>query len=91
MKLTILGIVAAGVIALALQSSPAQAPQTIKARGCLQGNGSNENPWALLVLFSHRRRASQRPELPGREATAVVRVERAEQDVVTGHVVTDVA
>src|SRR5262249_24313180 len=47
MKLTILGTIAAAVVALGLQSSPAQAPETIKARGCLQGNGSNENPWAL--------------------------------------------
>jgi hypothetical protein len=47
MKLTILGIIAATIVAFALQSSSAQAPETIKARGCLQGNGSNENPWAL--------------------------------------------
>jgi len=48
MKLTILGIIAAGAVAFGLQTGPAQTPpETIKVRGCLLGNGSNENPWAL--------------------------------------------
>ena len=48
MNRTILGLIAAALVAVALQRVPAQTPsETVKARGCLQGNGTNENPWSL--------------------------------------------
>ena len=48
MNRTILGLIAAGLVAVALQRVPAQTPaESVKARGCLQGNGTDENPWSL--------------------------------------------
>ena len=48
MRLTILSILAIAVIAIALQTSSAQAPaEMIKVRGCLAGNGSDTSPWVV--------------------------------------------
>ena len=48
MKFVFLGILALVITGLALQTGAGQAPaDLIKIRGCLQGNGSNENPWVI--------------------------------------------
>src|SRR5215813_7851359 len=47
MKLAILGILAAGANAFALQAPSAPNTEPIKVRACLQGNGSAESPWVL--------------------------------------------
>jgi hypothetical protein len=48
MKLTFLGIIVVVVAIVTLQTVTAQAPsEPIKVRGCLMGNGSDQNPWSL--------------------------------------------
>jgi len=47
MKLTIFGLLAAALTAVVFQTAQAQTPETVKVRGCLAGNGSDQNPWTL--------------------------------------------
>src|SRR2546425_11364358 len=48
MKLAILGVIAMAATAFTQQRGPVQtSPDPIKVRGCLQGNGSTENPWSM--------------------------------------------
>lgn len=48
MKLAVVGFLAVGMIGVAPQTGAGQAPaDLVKIRGCLRGNGSNENPWVM--------------------------------------------
>jgi hypothetical protein len=69
MKLTILGIVAItslAAITIAQQSPAAQtSAELIKVRGCLKGNGSDQNPWALRDVVLPSPRAAAPAAAPG--------------------------